>query len=160
MIGSTIGFLAAKEPHHSAASSTPPLPSRKSPAHRAVEGIHHVTQDSPPLVIKSRLPSAKLEKVQFGQVPILRATSFNQRISPEVGDKVTSVAADSSQNGASDFACLKVDISLGSVPVQSRAEHLVSGMSVDAFFQTMEHIALPYLTRLMTEHFTRPLPDG
>ncbi|QPH55464.1 HlyD family type I secretion periplasmic adaptor subunit [Pontivivens ytuae] len=114
-----------------------------------------VPQDSP-LVIASRIETINIDQVRIGQEAVLRFAAFDQRTTPEIYGVVTNVSADVLTDEATGQNYYEAEI----LPYDEEMEklsglELVPGMPVDAFIQTGERSPLTFLTKPLTDYFTK-----
>ncbi|WP_316013732.1 HlyD family type I secretion periplasmic adaptor subunit [Roseobacter sp. HKCCA0434] len=114
-----------------------------------------VPQDSP-LVITSRIETINIDQVQVGQEAVLRFAAFDQRTTPELYGVVTRISADVLTDEATGLNFYEAQI----LPYDGEIEklaglELVPGMPVDAFIQTGERSPLTFLTKPLTDYFTK-----
>lgn len=117
--------------------------------------LYIIPQDQP-LVIGARVDAIHIDQVFPGQSASLRFTALDMRRTPEVEGRVLRVSADvivDEVTRASYYAVdlLPVDATLPALGDQV----LLPGMPVEAFIQTGERAPLTYLTKPLTDYFTR-----
>ncbi|WP_185804761.1 HlyD family type I secretion periplasmic adaptor subunit [Pontivivens nitratireducens] len=114
-----------------------------------------VPQDSP-LVITSRIETINIDQVVVGQEAVLRFAAFDQRTTPELYGVVTRISADVLTDEVSGMNYYEAQI----LPYDGEIDklqglELVPGMPVDAFIQTGERSPLTFLTKPLTDYFTK-----
>jgi len=114
-----------------------------------------VPQDSP-LVITSRIETINIDQVVVGQEAVLRFAAFDQRTTPELYGVVTRISADVLTDEVSGMNYYEAQI----LPYDGEIDklqglELVPGMPVDVFIQTGERSPLTFLTKPLTDYFTK-----
>jgi HlyD family secretion protein len=104
------------------------------------------------LVADVRIAPADIDQVTIGQGAFLRFPAFNQRLTPELNGTVERVSPDlitDTQTRTSYYAAR--------VTLDPEGQHLAlkPGMPVEAFLRTSDRTVGSYLTKPMTDFFTR-----
>lgn len=104
------------------------------------------------LVADVRIAPADIDQVTIGQGAFLRFPAFNQRLTPELNGTVERVSPDlitDTQTRTSYYAAR--------VTLAPEGQHLAlkPGMPVEAFLRTSDRTVGSYLTKPMTDFFTR-----
>ncbi|MFL0692905.1 MAG: HlyD family type I secretion periplasmic adaptor subunit [Agrobacterium tumefaciens] len=104
------------------------------------------------LVADVRIAPADIDQVTIGQGAFLRFPAFNQRLTPELNGTVERVSPDlitDTQTRTSYYAAR--------VTLDLEGQHLAlkPGMPVEAFLRTSDRTVGSYLTKPMTDFFTR-----
>jgi len=126
----------------------------------AGEQIMLIVPDADALSAEVKIAPLDIDQVHLGQHAILRFTSFNQRVTPEIEGEVTLVSADLTQDQRTGVSYYTARISptadgiarLGNVK-------LVPGMPVDAFLQTSERTVLSYLMKPLRDQARRAFTE-
>lgn len=118
--------------------------------------LYIVPQDRP-LIITARVTPTHVDQVYPGQPVRLRFTSFDRRSTPELNGTLTRVSPDAFTDEATGANFYRAEIHL---PEEERARLpddtvLIPGMPVEAYMTTGERSPLAYLTKPLTDYFTR-----
>ena len=118
--------------------------------------ILYVVPQGQPLIINARVPPIHIDQVQIGQDASLRFTALDQRLTPEITGTVSNLSADAlidQVTGQPYFAAqiTPLEDDLGKLGDQE----LLPGMPVEAFIKTDERTPLAYLTKPLTDYFTK-----
>lgn len=118
--------------------------------------LYLVPQDRP-LIITVRIPPTHIDQVYPGQPVRLRFTTFDRRTTPELEGAVTRISPDAFIDEATGASYYRADIH---IPEDQRAllpegSVLIPGMPVEAYMSTGERSPLAYLTKPLTDYFTR-----
>ncbi|NND20228.1 MAG: HlyD family type I secretion periplasmic adaptor subunit, partial [Silicimonas sp.] len=102
-----------------------------------------------------------VDQVHVGQDATLRFTAFNQRKTPEIAGRVIAVSADVLDDQATGTAYYRVDL-LPEAEALSKLDTttLLPGMPVEAYLKTGERTPISYLTKPLTDYFSRALREG
>jgi HlyD family secretion protein len=112
------------------------------------------------LVIEVRVSPADIDQLRLGQTSVLRFPAFNMRTTPEVGGKLTRLAADltrEAQTGQSYYVA-RIEVDDAGLAVLGSLK-LIPGMPVEAFIETGERTALSYLVKPLTDQFARAFKE-
>ena len=123
---------------------------------RPAEPVMFIVPQDSPLIISSRIETINIDQVVVGQEAVLRFAAFDQRTTPELYGVVTRVSADVLTDEATGMNYYEAQI----LPYDGEIEklaglELVPGMPVDAFIQTGERSPLTFLTKPLTDYFTK-----
>ncbi|MCA0042300.1 HlyD family type I secretion periplasmic adaptor subunit [Celeribacter litoreus] len=118
--------------------------------------LYIVPQDRP-LIITARVSPTHVDQVYPGQPVRLRFTSFDQRSTPELEGTLIRVSPDAFTDEANGSQFYRAEIHL---PEDQRERLpagavLIPGMPVETFLTTGERSPLAYLTKPLTDYFTR-----
>jgi HlyD family secretion protein len=123
--------------------------------------LMYVIPQDIPLVVAARIEAIHVDQVHVGQPATLRFTAFNQRLTPEVEARVTSVSADVFVDDATGRAYYRVELTPLTEGLTSlKDRELLPGMPVEAYLRTDERTPLSYLTKPMADYFGRALREG
>ncbi|WP_434289470.1 HlyD family type I secretion periplasmic adaptor subunit [Celeribacter sp. SCSIO 80788] len=118
--------------------------------------LYIVPQDRP-LIITATLSPAHVDQIYPGQPVRLRFTSFNRRSTPELEGQVTRISPDAFTDEATGASYYRADIHI-SEDQRARLPDgsvLIPGMPVEAYMATGERSPIAYLTKPLTDYFTR-----
>lgn len=128
---------------------------------RAAEPVMYVVPQDRPLVVSARVGAIDVDQVHVGQEAMLRFTSFNQRLTPEIRGRVTDVSADVFEDEATGIAYYRIRlVPLAGDIAQLQALDLVPGMPVEAFLRTTDRTPLSYLTKPLADYFGRAMRES
>ncbi|MBZ0124443.1 MAG: HlyD family type I secretion periplasmic adaptor subunit [Roseovarius sp.] len=124
---------------------------------RPAEPLLYVVPQDRPLIINARIEPIHIDKVHVGQAVLLRFPALDQRHTPELTGTVLQVSADAFVDEGTRQSYYRAEISL-SEGEQARLPAgvvLIPGMPVEAFLRTADRTPLAYLTKPLTDYFTR-----
>lgn len=125
------------------------------------EPIMFIIPQDQPMVISARIDPIHVDQLHVGQEASLRFAAFDQRMTPEVFGHVTKLSADVFTDQATGISYYQVELKPSEGEIQKLGgQTLVSGMPVDAFIKTAERSPLNYLTKPLTDYFTRAFREG
>lgn len=114
-----------------------------------------VPQDSP-LIISSRIETVHIDQVHVGQDATLRFSTFDQRTTPEIDGVVTKVSADAFTDEVTGQAYYAAELLPKPGELEKLAgNELLPGMPVESFIKTSDRTPLAYLTKPLTDYFSR-----
>lgn len=122
----------------------------------AQPALYIVPQDRP-LIITARVSPTHIDQVYPGQPVRLRFSTFDSRTTPELEGQVLRISPDAFVDEATGMSYYRADIHL---PEAQRARLpegsvLIPGMPVETYMSTGERSPLAYLTKPLTDYFTR-----
>ena len=122
----------------------------------AAEPILYIVPNDQPLVISARIDAVYIDEIRSGQEASLRFSTFDQRFAPELTGIVKDISADVIQDEQTGLRFYEVKLDLADGELEKLGEHaLIPGLPVEAFIQTEERTPLHYLTKPLTDYFTR-----
>ena len=129
---------------------------------RAAEPVMYIVPQDRPLVIQARVPPIHVDQVNVGQRVVLRFPSFDSRTTPELGGEVMRVSADSFMDEASRMPFYRAEIVLAAGEIDRLPEGLalIPGMPVEAYLRTADRTPIAYLTKPLTDYFSRAFREG
>jgi HlyD family secretion protein len=94
-----------------------------------------------------------VDQVQTGQEAIIRFPAFNQRTTPELRARVTTISADLTRDEDTgiSYYLTRLIIEEGEL-AKLEEKTLMAGMPVEAFIQTGERRVLSYLVKPLNDH--------
>ena len=123
---------------------------------RAAEPLMAIVPSDDELTIRARVAPADIDQITLGQDAFLRFSAFNQRTTPEIPGKVSSIGADLSRDEATGETYYKVGLTADPTEMKKlEGLQLVPGMPVEVFIQTTERTALSYISKPLTDHLER-----
>lgn len=119
--------------------------------------MYVVPQDQP-MVIEARIDPTNVDQIYRGQEAGLRFTAFESRTTPELVGAVVDFSADAITDQVTGQIYYSVEV----LPAQGELEKLgdntlIPGMPVEVFIKTNERTPLDYLTKPLTDYFTRAM---
>ena len=123
---------------------------------RPAEPLMVVVPTNDKLSIRARIAPSDIDQVSIDQEARLRFSAFNQRTTPEISGKVTSIGADLTREEATGEAYYVVDVTADPASLKELGGvSLVPGMPVEVFIQTTERTPLSYIAKPFTDHLER-----
>lgn len=124
------------------------------------ETIMEIVPDNDALAADIKVPPQFIDQVQIGQIALLRLSSLNQRVTPELNGQVTRIAADleTEQRTGKTYYTIRVTLPPSEL---DRLDHtkLVSGMPVEGFVKTGDRTILSYLMKPVSDQMHRALRE-
>lgn len=124
---------------------------------RAADPVLYLVPQDRPLIINARIEPIHIDKVLIGQEVVLRFSALDQRTTPELNGEVVQISADAFEDERSQVSFYRAEIAL-SEGEQARLPEdavLIPGMPVEAFIRTEDRTPLAYLTKPLTDYFTK-----
>ncbi|WP_380058920.1 HlyD family type I secretion periplasmic adaptor subunit (plasmid) [Falsihalocynthiibacter sp. SS001] len=119
--------------------------------------MYVVPQDQP-MVIEARVDPINVDQVFRGQPAGLRFTAFESRTTPELRGSVVDLSADAFMDEATGQTYYLVEVLPAEGELEKLGENkLIPGMPVEVFIKTNERTPLEYLTKPLTDYFTRSM---
>lgn len=129
---------------------------------RAAEPVMFIIPQDRPLVIAARVDPIHIDKITLGQPVNLRFSALDQRTTPELTGEVAKVSPDAFVDQARGLSYYRAEITLPEAEQAKLPENirLLPGMPVEAFIRTGERTPLAYLTKPLTDYFSKAFRDG
>ncbi|AXI43936.1 HlyD family type I secretion periplasmic adaptor subunit [Sulfitobacter sp. SK011] len=125
------------------------------------EPIMYVIPMEHKLIVSARIDAASIDQVRVGQDVSLRFSAFNQRSTPEVRGHVTTVSADVFTDDATGKDYYEAIVAPEQDDLKTLGnKDIVPGMPVQVFVQTEERTPLSYLTKPLTDYFTKAFRES
>ncbi|WP_299949735.1 HlyD family type I secretion periplasmic adaptor subunit [uncultured Ruegeria sp.] len=123
--------------------------------------IMYIIPQGQQLVVSARVEPIHVDQIKIGQTATLRFAAFDQRLTPEITGLVTNLSADVLVDEASGAAYFQVEL----IPAEGEVlklgdQTLLPGMPVEAFIKTGDRSPLSYLTKPLTDYFTRSFREA
>jgi HlyD family secretion protein len=126
----------------------------------AAKPIMYIVPDTKPNLVVVRVDARDIEQVHVGQPAGLRFTTFNKRSTPIIDGRVTAISADAFVDEKTQKPYYFVDVRLIDSEMKKLGKvELIPGMPVEAFLQTEGRTPASYVTRPVTDFFTRAFRD-
>lgn len=123
---------------------------------RPAETILQIVPDDDNLVFNGIVLPSDIDRVAVGQPTRIRLSAFNQATTPELVGEVTFVSADPVTIEASGARVFRVRAALALGEQQRLGSvELVSGMPAELFIETGSRSMLSYITKPLTDQFSR-----
>lgn len=118
--------------------------------------IMDIIPDTARLIVESRVEPMYVDQLYIDQVTTVRLSAFNQRTTPELNGKVTSISATTTVDEITGMTFYTVKIEIPPKEI-SRLEGLVlvPGMPAEAFMQTDKRTVVNYLLKPATDQLSR-----
>ena len=129
---------------------------------RAAEPVMFIIPQDRPLVIAARVDPIHIDKITLGQPVNLRFSALDQRTTPELTGEVAKVSPDAFVDQARGLSYYRAEITLPEAEQAKLPENirLLPGMPVEAFIRTGDRTPLAYLTKPLTDYFSKAFRDG
>jgi HlyD family secretion protein len=122
--------------------------------------IMEIVPDSDGLQIEGKLPPVDIDQVRVGQTALVRFSAFNQRTTPQVGGRVSYVAADLTQEPQTRAAYYTIRVTLPGEQLHRLGNlQLVSGMPAELFLRTGSRTMMSYLLKPITDQLQRTFSE-
>lgn len=126
----------------------------------AAQPIMYVIPQDQRLIVSARVEAIHVDQVQIGQDVTLRFAAFDQRQTPELSGRVSNLSADVFLDETSGMSFYQAEIILEEGELDKLgAQELLPGMPVDAFIKTGDRSPISYLTKPLTDYFTKSLRE-
>lgn len=124
---------------------------------QAAEPVLYLVPQDRPLVIATQVEPVHIDQVLVGQAVNLRFSSLDQRTTPELVGRVSTVSADAFEDEATRATYYRAEIVLAPGEMERLDEGviLIPGMPVEAYIRTDERSPLMYLTKPLVDYFNR-----
>lgn len=127
----------------------------------AAEPLMFIVPQDQPLVINARVEAIHIDQVHVGQPAALRFSAFNQRLTPEVLARVTSISADVFEDEVTGLTYYRVELlPLEDELAKLEGQELLPGMPVEVHIKTDDRTPLSYLTKPLTDYFGRAFRES
>ncbi|MEM9551446.1 MAG: HlyD family type I secretion periplasmic adaptor subunit [Pseudomonadota bacterium] len=120
-----------------------------------------VPQDRP-LVIAAQVEPIHIDQISMGQSVILRFSALDQRTTPELTGTVTQISADAfdDDSGQRSYYRAEIELDEGEQNKLPGGTVLIPGMPVEAFIRTEDRSPIVYLTKPLTDYFTKAFRES
>ncbi|MEM6480217.1 MAG: HlyD family type I secretion periplasmic adaptor subunit [Pseudomonadota bacterium] len=124
---------------------------------RPAEPILYVVPQDRPLVINAQIETTDIDKLYLGQDVTLRFSALDQNTTPELVGQVVQISADAFQEEGSQLSYYRAEINLSEGEQERLPQDvtLIPGMPVEAFIRTEDRTPIAYLTKPLTDYFTK-----
>ena len=124
---------------------------------RPADPVLYIVPQDRPLIINARIEPIHIDKLSIGQEVNLRFSALDQRTTPELKGQVVQISADAFQDERQQLSFYRAEIALSEGEQDRLPEDavLIPGMPVEAFIRTEDRTPLAYLTKPLTDYFTK-----
>jgi HlyD family secretion protein len=123
--------------------------------------IMYIIPQDRPLLVEARVPSVHVDEIQVGQEAVLRFTALDMRRTPEMTGLVTGISADvivDDRTGANFYEVQLVPREEDLPKLDGQV--LLPGMPVEAYIRTQDRTPISYLTKPLTDYFSRAFRES
>jgi HlyD family secretion protein len=125
------------------------------------ESLMLIVPEADELILQAQVMPQDIDKVQPGQIALIRFPAFNSRLTPEVAAKVTQISADTSRTDASSPPFYSVRLMISATELAKLGSNkLKPGMPAEAFIQTEAQTPMTYFLKPLTDQFAHALREG
>jgi HlyD family secretion protein len=122
----------------------------------AGEPIMLIVPANDSLVVELRIAPHEIDRVSVGQPAVLRFTTFNQRITPQLNGEVSQVSVDVAADQKSGASYYLARIAVPDAEIARLGPvKLIAGMPVEAFIQTGQRTVISYLIKPLSDQLMR-----
>ena len=124
---------------------------------RPADPVLFIVPQDRPLIINARIEPIHIDKLSIGQEVNLRFSALDQRTTPELIGQVVQISADAFEDERAQASFYRAEIALSEGEQDRLPEGtvLIPGMPVEAFIRTEDRTPLAYLTKPLTDYFTK-----
>ncbi|WP_288431283.1 HlyD family type I secretion periplasmic adaptor subunit [uncultured Agrobacterium sp.] len=118
--------------------------------------IMMIVPEGDDLALEVQIAPKDIDQLQLGQEALLRMSSFNQRVTPEVNGHIVRIAPDLTvdQRTGQSYYLVRLVVN-GGERAKLGGLALLPGMPAEAFIRTSERTALSYILKPLTDQITR-----
>jgi HlyD family secretion protein len=128
---------------------------------RAAEPVLYVVPKDARLIVRVQIPNQHIDKIHVGQKARLRFSAFDQRTTPEVDGTVVKVSADAIEDEQTRLKYYLAEIETTADAREKLAGLVIlPGMPVEAFIETDQRSPIAYLTKPLTDYFTKAFRES
>lgn len=128
---------------------------------RPAEPVLYIVPKEVNLIVRAKVDTTHIDQVHVGQEAKMRFSAFDQRSTPEVWGHVTKVSADAIEDPQTRMRYYSVEIDITEQAEEKLAGLIIlPGMPVEAYIQTGDRSPLHYLTKPLTDYFTKAFREG
>lgn len=121
--------------------------------------IMEIVPDSDQLLVESRINPADIDQVQNGQTSRVHFTSYASPQTPVLDGEVVFISAERATERETGASYYRVRVKLDPKDIVEKNLKLVPGMPVDVFISTGSRSMLSYLTKPLSDQFSRAFRD-
>jgi HlyD family secretion protein len=123
--------------------------------------IMYIIPQDRPLLVEARIPSVHVDEIRLGQEAVLRFTALDMRRTPEMTGLVTGISADVIVDERTGANFYEVQLILREEDIAKLdGQVLLPGMPVEAFIRTEDRTPISYLTKPLTDYFSRAFRES
>lgn len=129
---------------------------------RAADPVLFVVPQDRPLVITAQVPTIHVDQVFAGQEVSLRFSALDQRDTPELTGKVTTVSPDAFEDKATGASFYRAEIVLAQGEMEKLPADvtLIPGMPVEAYLRTSDRTPLEYLIKPLSDFWAKTFRES
>ena len=129
---------------------------------RGADPVLFLIPQDRPLVIAARVDPIHIDQIVAGQQVNLRFSALDQRTTPELIGQVALVSADAFEDESLGASYYRAEIVLnpGEMDKLAEGQVLLPGMPVEAFIRTEDRSPIVYLTKPLTDYFTKAFRES
>ncbi len=129
---------------------------------RPADPVMFLVPQDRPLVIAAQVETIHIDQVYQGQDVIVRFSSLDQRLTPELDGRVKQVSADAFQDEATLMSYYRAEIVLneGELEKLPQGTTLVPGMPAESYIRTADRTPLAYLIKPVADYFNKAFREG
>ncbi len=125
------------------------------------EPLMFIIPQDQPLIISARIESIHIDQLRVGQEATLRFLSFDQRRTPEMKGMVSKLSADALPDEFTGESFYQAELVPDATDLlKLEGQRLLPGMPVEIFIKTGERSPINYLTKPLTDYFTRAFRES
>lgn len=126
---------------------------------RPAEAIMEIVPDKERMVIEAAVQPQDVDQILVGQPVRIRFSAFNRATTPEIGGRLTYVAANDSQVDQRHDAHFRIRVAIDAAQLRRSGMSLRSGMPAEVYIETGNRSLLSYLTKPLRDQFDRAFRD-
>ena len=124
------------------------------------ETVMRIVPSDAPLLVVCKIDPIDIENVFIGQEVRLRFLTYDRKITPEVGGKVTKVSADVFSDSSGGMSFYRVEVVPSQVAIADyKFLKLLPGMPVEAYLKTQDRTPLEFFIQPLKVYFGRAFRD-
>ncbi len=113
------------------------------------------------LIVEARVLPTDVDQIQQGQSAVVRMAALDQRTTPELTAKVTSISADLARDDATGETFYTARLFIPDTELEKlNGQILIPGMPVESFIQTGERTVLSYLVKPLQDQIAHALREN
>lgn len=126
---------------------------------QSAQAIMEIVPDSELMIAEVRISPADIDRVKTGQEARVKFTAFAASQTPELPGKLIFVSADRTTEQQTGVSYYRVRIEIDPAALKMERLKLVSGMPVETFISTGSRSMMSYVTKPLTDQFSRSFRD-
>lgn len=123
---------------------------------QSAEPLLYIVPSDVDLVIETQIEITNVDQVHPGQAARLRFSAFSARTTPDIAGRVVRMSPDAFTDDATGRSYYLAQLAIDDGELSKLGDvELVAGMPVEAFIQTGERSPFNYITKPMSDYFTK-----